>query len=57
MNYTIFLEKVNDSNSKIIRSTSNPNVIFNQDALRMLRCIRFASRYGWGNRRKNNENY
>lgn len=38
---------LNDLNSKIIRSTSNPNVIFNQDALRMLRCIRFASRYGW----------
>lgn len=43
-----FSEKgLNDLNSKIIRSTSNPNIIFNQDALRTLRCIRFASRYGW----------
>lgn len=38
---------VNDIHDHIIRSTSEPDIIFSQDPLRMLRCIRFASRYGW----------
>lgn len=37
----------NDIKNHIIRTPYNPNVIFNQDPLRILRCIRFASRYGW----------
>lgn len=36
-----------DLKNHIIRSTSDPNIIFEQDGLRMLRCIRFSSRYGW----------
>ena len=31
----------------VIRTTSSPDVIFEDDALRILRVIRFASRYGW----------
>ena len=34
-----------DLHKGIIRSTSDPETIFNQDSLRMLRAIRFASRF------------
>lgn len=37
----------NDITNKIIRTTSDPDIIFEDDALRILRVIRFASRYGW----------
>lgn len=37
----------NDIKNHIIRTTSEPDVIFEQDSLRILRCIRFSSRYGW----------
>lgn len=36
-----------DLKNHIIRTTSEPDVIFEQDSLRILRCIRFSSRYGW----------
>ena len=35
---------LNDIKNKVIRSTSNPDVIFTEDPLRILRAIRFASR-------------
>lgn len=37
----------NDIKNHIIRTTGEPDVIFEQDSLRILRCIRFSSRYGW----------
>lgn len=37
-----------DIKEQTICSTSEPDIIFKQDPLRMLRCIRFASRFGWG---------
>ena len=36
-----------DLKNKIIRSTSNPDIIFEQDPLRLLRAIRFACRLGF----------
>mgnify|MGYP002521194354 FL=1 len=36
-----------DIENHIIRTTSEPDVIFDQDALRILRVCRFSSRYGW----------
>jgi poly(A) polymerase len=36
-----------DIKSGIIRTTSDPNIIFGQDALRMFRAIRFATKYNW----------
>jgi len=38
----------NDIGNYIIRTTSNPDIIFSDDPLRMLRVLRFASRYMWG---------
>lgn len=38
---------VNDIKNGIIRTTSNPDIIFKEDPLRMLRAIRFAVKYGF----------
>lgn len=38
---------LDDIKNHIIRTPCNPNVTYDDDALRMLRCIRFATRYGW----------
>ena len=35
----------NDIKNKVIRSTSNPDIIFTEDPLRILRAIRFATRF------------
>ena len=36
---------LNDIKNQVIRSTSNPDVIFTEDPLRILRAIRFAARF------------
>ena len=37
-----------DIENKVIRTTNeNPDIVFDDDALRILRCVRFSSRYGW----------
>lgn len=36
-----------DIRNHVIRTTNNPDAVFNEDPLRILRCIRFASRYSW----------
>lgn len=36
-----------DIKRKIIRATSDPNIIFNEDPLRIMRAIRFASKLGF----------
>lgn len=38
---------VQDIKDHIIRTPNEPDVIYDDDPLRILRCIRFASRYGW----------
>ena len=38
---------VEDLKGHIIRTPNTPDVIYDDDPLRILRCIRFASRYGW----------
>lgn len=38
---------LDDIREKIIRTPSDPMVKFDEDPLRILRCIRFASRFGW----------
>lgn len=38
---------LNDIKNHIIRTTNKPSVIFDEDPLRMIRCIRFACRFGW----------
>ena len=38
---------VKDIKGHIIRTPNTPDVIYDDDPLRILRCIRFASRYGW----------
>ena len=37
-----------DIKNKVIRTTNeNPDVVFDDDALRILRCVKFSVRYGW----------
>lgn len=38
---------VNDIRDHIIRTPADPDLTYDDDPLRILRCIRFASRYGW----------
>lgn len=38
---------VEDIRNHVIRTPNEPDVIYDDDPLRILRCIRFASRYGW----------
>jgi poly(A) polymerase len=38
---------VEDIKGHIIRTPNTPDVIYDDDPLRILRCIRFACRYGW----------
>lgn len=38
---------VDDIKNHIIRTPNDPDIIYDDDPLRILRCIRFASRYGW----------
>ena len=38
---------VNDIRDHIIRTPADPDITYDDDPLRILRCIRFASRYGW----------
>ncbi len=38
---------VDDIKNHVIRTPNAPDVIYDDDPLRILRCIRFASRYGW----------
>ena len=38
----------NDIENKVIRTTNeNPDIVFDDDALRILRCCKFSVRYGW----------
>lgn len=41
--YVDLMDARRDIDNKIIRTVKNPNMSFREDALRMLRCIRFAS--------------
>lgn len=38
---------VDDIRNHIIRTPADPDLTYDDDPLRILRCIRFASRYGW----------
>ena len=40
---------ISDINNHIIRTPCDPDITYNDDPLRILRCIRFATRYGWTN--------
>ena len=39
---------IDDLVNQVIRTPSDPDIIFNDDPLRILRVIRFSCRYGWG---------
>ena len=52
--YNITTEKVHDFNNsledlknKVIRTPSDPDIVFGDDPLRQLRVIRFSTRFGW----------
>lgn len=38
---------MSDIRNHIIRATNDTDIIFSDDALRILRCVRFKCRYGW----------
>lgn len=38
---------VDDVRNRIIRTPSDPDITYDDDPLRILRCVRFASRFGW----------
>ena len=38
---------ISDIENHVIRTTNDPDVIFSDDPLRIMRCIRFSCRYGW----------
>lgn len=38
---------LDDIKGHLIRTTATPDIIFDDDPLRILRCIRFATRFGW----------
>ncbi len=38
---------VDDIRNHVIRTPNDPDIIYDDDPLRILRCIRFASRFGW----------
>ena len=38
---------INDIRDHIIRTPADPDLTYDDDPLRILRCVRFASRYGW----------
>lgn len=38
---------VEDIRNHVVRTPNDPDIIYDDDPLRILRCIRFASRYGW----------
>lgn len=38
---------VDDIKNHVVRTPNAPDIIYDDDPLRILRCIRFASRYGW----------
>ena len=53
--YNITTGKIHDYNqgiddlvNKVIKTPTDPDIIFNDDPLRILRVIRFSCRYGWG---------